>query len=420
MSWSRHATSGPSRGGVSLSRSGGANALRIGLEEKNFLGWGKSIEFRHSVNVDRTSSRLRYRDVNLLGGRSRLEVGYSDNSDGQSQQFDLSRPFISLDSHWSAGVRYLVDDRVDSLYTLGEISDRFAHNEQLAEVYGGLSRGLNKGRTVRWSAGFTHMEDLFGPPGDFREIGLIPEDRTLSFPWVEFAMVQDRFIKVSDLDKIQRTEDFNLGGQIRARIGYAAKAFGSDRDQIVVDTSYSSGFVPGDGQLLFVDGRAGGRFGSSGDENAIVGGGVRYFVRDWSRHVLTFSLSGDIASNLDAENQMTLGGDNGLRGYPLRYQDGDRRVLFTIEQRFYTDWHILKLFRVGAAVFADIGRAWFQDADPSEFEFDGPLRDVGFGLRLSSSRSARASMLHFDLAMPLDGDSSISRLQFLVTTGDRF
>ena len=32
-----------------------------------------------------------------------------------------------------------------------------------------------------------------------------------------------------------------------------------------------------------------------------------------------------------------LGGDTGLRGYPLRYQNGNQRALFTVEERLYTN-----------------------------------------------------------------------------------
>lgn len=31
-----------------------------------------------------------------------------------------------------------------------------------------------------------------------------------------------------------------------------------------------------------------------------------------------------------------LGGDNGLRGYPLRYQVGTTNALITLEERFYS------------------------------------------------------------------------------------
>jgi hypothetical protein len=48
------------------------------------------------------------------------------------------------------------------------------------------------------------------------------------------------------------------------------------------------------------------------------------------------------------------------------------------------------------------------------------LRDVGFGLRLGSSRSALGSMVHIDFAMPLDGDPSISRMQLVISTKGSF
>jgi hypothetical protein len=45
---------------------------------------------------------------------------------------------------------------------------------------------------------------------------------------------------------------------------------------------------------------------------------------------------------------------------------------------------------------------------------------VGFGLRLGNGRSALGSVLHVDFAFPLDGDSSIHRMQVLVETKHRF
>ena len=62
------------------------------------------------------------------------------------------------------------------------------------------------------------------------------------------------------------------------------------------------------------------------------------------------SLSGLYGYNLDVDNLVQLGGDTGLRGYPLRYQGGDKRALLTVEQRCFTDWYPFRLFRVGGAV----------------------------------------------------------------------
>ena len=110
--------------------------------------------------------------------------------------------------------------------------------------------------------------------------------------------------------------------------------------------------------------------------------------------------TGAASEALDPEDQIQLGGDNGLRGYPLRYQTGTSRALFTVEQRYFTDWFPFRLFYVGAAVFADVGRTWGRGAvgAPSL----GWLSDVGFGLRLGNARSGFGSVVHIDIAFPLN------------------
>ena len=74
---------------------------------------------------------------------------------------------------------------------------------------------------------------------------------------------------------------------------------------------------------------------------------------------------------------------------------------------------------VGAAVFFDMGRT-FGDSALGPSENLGLLKDVGFGLRLGSTRSALGNVLHIDVAFPLDGDSSIDNVQLLIQTKRSF
>ena len=98
-----------------------------------------------------------------------------------------------------------------------------------------------------------------------------------------------------------------------------------------------------------------------------------------------------------------------MRGYPLRYQNGDSKMLITIEQRYFTDWYPFRLMRVGGAIFADAGRVWGRN--PLGSEPLGWLKDVGFGLRLAPTRSSSSKMVHIDVAFPLDGDPTIDSVQ---------
>jgi hemolysin activation/secretion protein len=173
---------------------------------------------------------------------------------------------------------------------------------------------------------------------------------------------------------------------------------------------------------LFIGAGLSGRFEDGAPRNALYSAGARYYWRTSDSTLFHVALQGDIGKALDLDNPLTLGGDNGLRGYPLRYQTGDGRALLTLEERFYTGWYPFKLFHVGGAVFADIGRAFGGERESAALQSPnlGTLRDVGFGLRFANSRSALANVLHLDIAFPLDGDASIKGVQFLIETRRSF
>jgi hemolysin activation/secretion protein len=222
------------------------------------------------------------------------------------------------------------------------------------------------------------------------------------------------------MNRLARTEDWNLGSRLTVRGGWSSPAWGADASEAIAALDWSRGVGSGGRRhVVLLDAHAGGRFGDGPAANLLVGGQLRHFFSNLGRHQLCSSVQFDVAHNLDPENQLLLGGDNGLRGYPLRFRDGDRRVLATVEQRFNTDLEVLKLFHVGAAIFVDAGRAWYAGAPPGTG--DEILRDIGIGLRLGSSRSSKGAMVHLDVALPLDGDRSERRgLQWLVRTQDSF
>jgi hypothetical protein len=69
-------------------------------------------------------------------------------------------------------------------------------------------------------------------------------------------------------------------------------------------------------------------------------------------------------------------------------------------------------------VFADAGRVGGRD--PRATLSRGMLYDVGAGLRLSSPRSSGRSVVHIDLAFPLNRDPNIDRAQLVVETRASF
>lgn len=406
--------------GISFGRSGGENSTGLVFEESNLLGRGKEIELAFTRDVDRDVKRLRYRDPHLFGTWNRLQVAYEDNSDGTLRDFSFDRPFYSLDTRWSAGAGAVDWDRIDSRYDLGEVVDRYRHVEEDLTVFGGWSTGIADGWIRRTVLGASYESDRFTTIEGDLAAAVPPPDRVLAYPFVEVTFLQDAFEVRRNQDQIERSEDLYTGTYWRGSLGYASKEFGSDRDAWVLATSAGMSVERGENNAhtgVFAV-SAQGRLEDGDLRNGVLTALARYYWRTSPRQLFFASLSATVTEDLDPDRQLLLGGDNGLRGYPLRYQGGSSRALLTLEHRIYTKYYLFRLFHLGGAVFFDAGRTWGHG--PVSSSSKGVLKDLGVGLRLGSSRSAFGNVIHLDLAFPLDGDNSIDDVQFLVETKKSF
>jgi hypothetical protein len=405
--------------GISFGRSGGTNATNFNLQDTNFLGWGKTLQVSRGSTVDRTSNTVAWTDPNILGSRWTSALAYVDSSDGSERSLQVARPFYSLDAPWSTKITALSYDRTISRYNLGNIVDQFNDNQTSYELSGGVSNGLIDGWTRRYTFGMRYDSNNFLPtPVTSMPAKVLPPDRTLSYPFVGFDFLQDKYKKVGDENEIGRTEDLYFGTELTGEVGYSDEAFGADRNAIMLTAKALRGIELSDLQQLFLTSDFSSRIEDGRARNLIADAGAKYYWRwrpDW---LLYAALSGTVTDSLDPDMQLLLGGDNGLRGYPLRYESGTSRALFTVEQRVFTDWFPFRLARVGGAIFGDVGRTWgsgvIGNSDP------GLLRDVGFGLRLGNTRTGLGNVLHIDLAFPLNNINGIQRVQFLVQTMQSF
>lgn len=404
--------------GIGVGRSGGENKTRARLVDENFLGTGQYVAVGYTSTVDRSGLSFDFRDQNLLHSWWGLDAGYTDSSDGSTASLAIGRPFFSLDTRWSAGVHGITNDQITQLYDLGEKVDEFRQESDLFGVEGGWSRGVVDGWTTRWLAGYRYDRSLFEESDEDLPTVLLPEDRTLSYPWVGVELIQDHFETTHNQDQIGRTEDVYLGKSLRLELGWTADALGGDRSAGIFAASGRMGNYVGRRGLMFVESFWNGRLDSGSLADSLLSTEARYYLRFNDKNVFTAAVEGQHGFDLDLDHQLLLGGDTGLRGYPLRYQGGDTRALVSVEERYFTDWFPFRLARVGAAVFADVGRTW-GDA-PLASEPQGWLTDVGFGLRLGNARSGLGNVLHIDLAFPIGASSDISSMQVLLEAKKTF
>ena len=401
--------------GISFGRAGGENTTAIEFEEINLLGRGAAITLSDRKGVDRDSLSFTYHDPTVGYSWWDLFLGYSDNSDGKSQAITLQRPFHALDTRRAGELSWQEFDRREPRYDLGKVIDEYQVDQRFLKLGYGWSNGLEHGWTRRWRAGATLDENLFSRTRSTRRL---PGDRTLIYPWLSWTREEARYYKDHNRDQINRTEDVALGWKMHLLMGYANRDFGADRNSLILRGSLRKARLFGERQTLSWQAALRGRHEQNHWANVIFNTRLRYHDRQSSRRTFYLAFGADATSRLDDDDQVLLGGDTGLRGYPLRYQAGTGRWLLTLEQRFFSHWYPFRLFNVGGAVFTDIGRTWGHRQDTQHSL--GILKDAGFGLRLGNSRSGLGSVIHLDVAFPLDGDDSIDKVQFLVVTKNSF
>ena len=403
--------------GVSFSRKGGANGASAEVEDQDFLGTGKLLLVVTATSIARRRARL-YEDPQLFGSWWRGRFAYSDNSDGpdgRSPSAARSIRSIRAGARERSGCPASVTSRATSSV---HIADEFAVREQHFDLSGGVSTGLRDGWTRRWLAGLRYDSSEFTPTEDL--VAGLPEDRRLVYPWIGVEWIENDFGTVHNFNQIGRTEDVQFGAALRAELGLATPTSGQRPQCGDARTGQAKqAFRFGEMIRCSVGAQGSGRLEfSDGLRDAVLQSEARYYHRQSRARAALRGRARRHHRESGSRSPALLGGDNGLRGYPLRYQSGQSSLLLTAEQRLYTDWYPFRLFNVGAAVFADAGRTWGPDFAGQQPL--GWLGDAGVGLRIGNARSGLGNVLHIDLAVPLVRQPDIDSVQLLIETRGSF
>ncbi len=401
---------------VGASRSGGESTTNTGLSDPNFLGSGKSVGVSYTRDPDRTETSVYFDDPNVLGSHWQSGFSYDRRSDGRGRSVYLERPFYSEQADWRFGLSGVDDVREESRFVGAEDIADYRRSREFASVDVGWRLAERNDRQLRLLAGYRYDALEFERLPDEPGLDVLPTDRTLSYPWIGFDYRENRFREMTNLTQLQRVEDVRDGFVWRTELGYSSPGLGATEDRAVLNMEFQDALLATESNYASYGVSQSGtwRFDENRVENLVGTLSVEYFhggsVR-WNSWYTNLSFTA--AHNLTVDQQLLIGGDNGLRGYPSEYQQGNRRALWTLERRYFPDWHPFKLFRLGGVLFTDVGRAWFNDGRNNGPD-EGVLKDVGFGLRLASSRIEVQRMLHLDFAFPLDGDDSIDDMQVLL------
>ena len=190
------------------------------------------------VGRDMRLTSLEFADNNITSKRWSLFGRLADNSDGRSNLLSLTRPFVALDTRWTAGTTLLDDVRNTQLYRLGDAAAEFSHDRDYYTLFGGGSKG-RVGRWIRrYTGGVVYDDNRFSEVSGSSLETAIPADRKLVYPFVGIEILEDDFETGNNRNQIGKTEDFYLGQHEVTNAEYAeALQWAYDHGYVTATTS---------------------------------------------------------------------------------------------------------------------------------------------------------------------------------------
>ncbi|MDX3773481.1 BamA/TamA family outer membrane protein [Chromatiaceae bacterium AAb-1] len=402
---------------LDFSSEGGETDYAIGISEDNLLGTGNQLQLDYNKDNERSGYLLSFASPNVFGTHWNTLTRYENNSDGEGYHFTLTRPFYRLSSPWAFSLDLERSKEKLTDYLLGETVNEYDSKLKWFESELGIKLAQQGNRIHRLNVGLT-LEDRTFEAIDETFYNL-PDARNLSAIWIEYQLLEADYRKLFNINQFNRTEDINLGWQASFRVGHLQHWLGADQSGWLIKAQLDKVWQLHP-DLWFLAQTAYHSLWLSERHRRLLSTHLQLVYQINPSSSLVGILDAELGNNLFMDEALYLGGDTGMRAYPLHYQRGDSRVIATAEYRYYTKWSILQLLDVAFAGFADAGRSW-----GAEQEFSSPVDDkilfgIGTGVRLLSTHSSRGIMIHLDVAHPISNNPELDTLQWRVTAKHRF
>lgn len=405
---------------ASAGKTKGVSTFDFSIEESNFLGLGKTVGIGYNKNSERKIYDFLYFDPQFFNSRWKLQTNFENNSDGWRFLNDFVRPFYSMDTKWAYGMAWDSGTFIRQLYHKGKAVAEIDTDHRTGVFFAARSWGE---RYNKLKAGIVFSTDTLSYPNPARVIfpeantvkairkNLKPVDRE-SYQYGGLVLLdQQRFVEERYLDNFGRIEDLPVGLQLGALVSYSENV-NQLPNFIQVDSllQYSQQINPSHYYSLM--GQISARRQHTGTLNNVFFNayghyywklpGMRFGKLNFPRQTLAASLSSILTHEIDAPFQISLGEDEGLRGYTFKSFTGQNRLLFNIEDRIFTPLDF-RLFAVGLAAFVDAGYVWSSE---EHLQFRDFGVSAGVGLRIGLKKSRSAKVVRVDIAFPLGDDSS--------------
>lgn len=401
---------------VSMSRKSSDTETGFAISDGNILGSGNAFTLGYADSDKRSLVSYELRNPHIFNSPISVRLFYADTTDGTNSIVRLEKPFHALATPWATGLYQEKLSLIEEMRYRDETINEYHHFIRRHEYYAGRATDINPRHTQRFIVGYSQEEDIFREePGTQGEL---PSERIANYSWLEYQYLSNSFGVFKNVNQIQRAEDIPLGVVASVRMGYGLASWDNPSDVFRYKGDFLRVVDVNDLHLLgvgvHIDGRS---YRAPGlQDSQVAGSYIAYnYFRDEKRRWYV-RLSYSEGRDLPQYEELTVGDITGLRGYPSDFQRGTKRYVLTLERRYFSDWHLLNIMRVGVVAFYDMGKAWGLEQYPQSHT----LSNVGFGLRFSSSRVKMGTVAHIDVGTPLTQKNGISEYQVTIGASNQF
>jgi hemolysin activation/secretion protein len=390
---------------ISLGHEGGETKSNIGFAEDNLFGTGNQLQAEYFNDSERDGYQLKFVSPNIGGSHWQTALQYADNSDGESYTVRLSKPFYRISSDWAFNAEISKEIKDVSEYELGEVYNEYRSNRDYLEVSGGWKISQNDNQVQHLNVGVTLDDHQFS----INEYSTIqqPLDRDLSQIWVGWDWFESDFQKMFNFFQFNKVEDINFGWQAGVRLGALNKSLGADTSGWNLQAHVAKNWQLSPVSWLTYRSEYQQLESEAFASQHLFSNHLRYIHHLTDNQVWISQFQWNVGKNLFRDQRINIGGDDGMRAFPLYYQSGNKSAIASTEYRYITSWHLYQLVDVALAAFVDAGRAWDNPERMTTIDTKA-LYGYGIGIRLLPSHASRGSIISIDLSKPVTDNPELS------------
>ncbi|MEM9187974.1 MAG: BamA/TamA family outer membrane protein [Myxococcota bacterium] len=403
--------------------------LSLQLSERNVLGLQKRGTVRFFLVPDTFSVGQTYVDRRVANGPVRLSEAIDfifNRESGDLEGFfgflSVRSPFYDLAQRWGFAVEGSVLTEIERQFRGGELltydipdtpeeealPQEWRQREYEASAFLLHRHGERFKQT--FGVGFAYDEidtELLEVEGRTQAQAeafardVLPQERRDIGPVLSYDLFLPTFNDYENLAAYGITESVRTGPSVSLQVGFPVSGLGSSTDSVTFEADY--GYILGFGDFLL----EGSLFGAARLENGnVVNKRLRAELRGATPVVgfarMAFRFRWEGRDNDTNRTLVSLGGDNGLRGFVSQafFERGGNLLAGNVEIRTLPleIWSV----QLGVVLFYDVGTVY---ADASDIELH---HAVGLGVRAMFPQFNRLPF-RFDLGAPVsEGDFSVS------------